>query len=165
MGKVDTKYLNPFFTSAYDVLEEMSGESVARGNLRLHKSPECKSHGFAVIIGITGQVEGRVILDMSPPTAIKFAEIMNMEEIGELDDLVKSSMGEVGNMISGRAVSKLQNLGYDFRITPPTLFEGNDMVVSTPASLPVIVVPLALPFGEILINLALTEAMPEDDDE
>jgi len=156
MGKVATKYLNPFFSSAFDVITEMSGETVKRGKLRLHNTPECESLGFAVIIGVTGEVEGRVIVDMNKITAIKFAETMNMEEIGEFNDLVKSSMGEIGNMISGRAISKLQNEGFGFNITPPTLFEGENMVVSTPSSLPVIVVPLELSYGTILVNLALS---------
>ncbi|MCJ8344568.1 chemotaxis protein CheX [bacterium] len=134
----------------------MSSETVTRGKLRLHNKAESNSLGFAVIIGVTGDLEGRVIVDMSQATAIKFAEIMNMEEIGEFNDLVKSSMGEIGNMISGRAISKLQNEGGDFNITPPTLFEGENMIVSTPNALPIIVVPLSVPFGHIDVNLALT---------
>ncbi len=156
MSKIDAKFLNPFFSSAYDVIQEMSGQSVERGKLALQNSQTCRSLGFAVIIGVVGEVEGRVILDMSQITAIKFAEIMNMETIGEFNELVKSSMGEIGNMISGRAVSKLQNEGYDFNITPPTLFEGQNMVMSNPSELPTIVVPLKAEFGSILVNLALT---------
>ena len=158
MGKVDTKYLNPFFSSAYDVIHEMSGEAVKRGQLRLHNKPESPSSGFAVVIGVTGELEGRVIVDLKKETAVKFAEIMNMEEIGEFNELVKSTMGEIGNMISGRAVSKLQNEGFSFNITPPTLFEGENMVVSTPSNLPIIVVPLEVSFGVITVNLALQSA-------
>lgn len=157
MGNIEAKYLNPFFSSAFDIISEMSGEAVTRGQLRLHNKAESNSHGFAVIIGVTGDLEGRVIVDMSKSTAIKFAEIMNMEDIGEFNDLVKSSMGEIGNMISGRAVTKLQNEGGDFNITPPTLFEGENMIVSTPQALPIIVVPLTVPFGHIDVNLALTK--------
>lgn len=159
--KVDTRFLNPFFSSAFDVIAEMSGESVSRGQLSISKSQDSVSAGFSVVIGVTGEVEGRVILDMTKKTAIKFAEIMNMEDIGEFNDLVKSTMGEIGNMVSGRAVSKLQDEGFDFRITPPTLFEGEQMIMTTPISLPVIVVPLNVSFGEILVNLALTQNASE----
>jgi chemotaxis protein CheX len=152
-AKIDVKILNPFFSSAYDVVEEMSGLEVTRGELRLHKNPTYTSQGFAVIIGVTGTLEGRVIIDMEKATALKFAEIMNMEDIGEFNELVKSSMGEIGNMISGRAISKLQDTGFDFNITPPTLFEGEQMTISTPV-LPTLVVPIIAEFGKIEINLA-----------
>lgn len=156
--KIDIKYLNPFFTAAYDVICEMSEEDVQRGKLALNNSTETKSRGFAVIIGVVSdkeRINGRVILDMEKKTAIQFAEKMNFEDIGEFNDLVRSSMGEIGNMISGRAISVLQNQGYDFSITPPTLFEGDNMTVTTPNSLPTVVVPLDTIFGKILVNLAL----------
>jgi len=156
--KIDIKYLNPFFTAAYDVISEMSEEDVQRGKLALNNSTETKSRGFAVIIGVVSdkeRINGRVILDMEKKTAIQFAEKMNFEDIGEFNDLVRSSMGEIGNMISGRAISVLQNQGYDFSITPPTLFEGDNMTVTTPNSLPTVVVPLETVFGKILVNLAL----------
>lgn len=152
-SKIDVKMLNPFFGSAYDVIKEMAGDGVVRGELKLHKQKDFPSKGFAVIIGVTGSLEGRVIIDMEKHVAIEFAEVMNMERIGEFNELVKSSMGEVGNMISGRAISKLQDAGFDCRISPPTLFEGEKMSISTPI-LPTIIVPIKLPFGIIEINLA-----------
>lgn len=151
--KMDVKILNPFFSSAYDVIREMAGDDVVRGELKLHKQKDYPSKGFAVIIGVTGALEGRVIIDMDQSVAVKFAEVMNMEDIGEFNELVKSSMGEVGNMVSGRAISKLQDSGFDCRISPPTLFEGEKMSISTPI-LPTIVVPILLSFGVIEINLA-----------
>lgn len=156
--KIDAKYLNPFFSAAYDVITEMSEEEVQRGKLALNNSTEARSAGFAVVIGVVSESEninGRVILDMRKDTAIRFAEKMNFETIGQFNDLVRSSMGEIGNMISGRAISSLQNQGYDFNITPPTLFEGDNMLVTTPAGLPTVVVPLDTSFGRIMVNLAL----------
>ena len=91
------KLLNPFFISVFDVLEEMSGEKAERGQLVLKKDKKFSSNGVQVILKIDGDITGQVILDMSKEVAIKLAEIMNMEEIGEFNDMVKSSIKKLVN--------------------------------------------------------------------
>ncbi len=164
--RIDAKYLNPFFSAAYEVIREMSEQDVERGRLKLNNSTESLSSGFAVVIGVISEhegINGRVIMDMTKETAVKFAEKMNFETIGVFNELVKSSMGEIGNMVSGRAISALQNEGYDFNITPPTLLEGENMAVTTPEGLPTIMVPLQTAFGLITINLALAAYSDENE--
>ena len=58
---------------------------------------------FQVILKIDGDITGQVILDMSKEVAIKLAEIMNMEEIGEFNEMVKSSVQEIGESLSEKA--------------------------------------------------------------
>jgi len=136
-------------------LRDITGQEVTQEKMLSHNQPEFLSLGLAVVIGIVGYCQGRFIVDMETKTAIRLASLMNMTSLKELDDLVKSTIGELGNMASGIATTRLQNKGYDFQITPPTLFEGRDMTVSTPAWLPVLVAPLTTTLGEVRINLAI----------
>lgn len=153
---VDVKILNPFFSSSYEVVSEMTGLDITKGKLSLTKSAEFKSKGLSVIIGVTGVIEGRVILDMQIPVALKLASLMNFEEITESNELVRSSLGELGNMVSGKAVSKLMEQGYDLNITPPSVFEGQGITVTDSFSMQNILAPLILDIGEIDVNLALS---------
>jgi len=149
------KLLNPFFSSIFDVLEEMSGEKAERGKLVLQKNKKFSSNGFQVILSINGDVTGQVILDMSKEVAIKLAEIMNMEEIGEFNEMVKSSIKEIGESLSEKANQRLVETKLESQISPPQLLESNSVVIKENINKAVICAPLKLPFGEIIINLAI----------
>ena len=147
--------LNPFFTSVYDCLEEISGESVKRGKLYLQKDRQFASRGFSVLIVITGQLQGRVILDMSKKVAIKFAEIMNMEEIGEFNDQVKSSIKEMANSVCEQSSEKLSKMDIEVNIDSPSLIETEQVDEGGNNNVAIIAAPLELPFGELVIYLSL----------
>lgn len=114
------EYINPFVESAINVLSEMTGKDFQRGDLSLKQSPMI-TKGLVIVIGVAGQIEGRVMYDMETTTALRIAGLMMGEEVNEFDEMVASALGELGNIVSGMAISKLNDLGYEFDITPPTL--------------------------------------------
>ena len=149
------EYINPFVESAYNVLSEVLGETVKRGELYL-KATSQPVLGVAAIIGLTGDVEGRVLLDMSLETALKIASTMNEEKFAEFDMMAKATIAELANMIAGQAVTKLHGIGYNFDVTPPSLITGDNMVV-TDSGVEALIVPLELPEGQLEINVAVRE--------
>ncbi|HPP88321.1 MAG TPA: chemotaxis protein CheX, partial [bacterium] len=126
-----------------------------KGQLSLKKTA-ITTLGIAPIIGVTGDVTGRVIYDMSKQTALKIVSIMNGEEITEFNDLAQSTIAELSNIITGNTISSLSAKGYRVDITPPTLFMGDNLTVSKSEAL-TLVVPLITEAGEIFINVALKE--------
>ena len=110
----------------------------------------------AVIIGLVGQVEGRVLFDMKLQTALNVVSKMNDETISKFDELAKATITELGNMITGRAVTKLSEMGYRFDVTPPAIFFGKEMEISN-AEIEALVVPIESSLGRIEINVALRE--------
>lgn len=153
------EYINPFVEAAFDVLTEVLHVQVKRGDLYL-KSSATPVLGVAAIIGLTGDVEGRVMLDMSRATAIQIASAMlagmEMEPIKQLDEMGRATITELANMITGRAVTKLHNLGFAFDLTPPALVTGDNMEISN-ADVEALIVPVDLPQGKIEINVAVRE--------
>lgn len=152
---IESQFSDPFFHSTYDILVEIVGGEVILGDRIPREKPEVESLGFAIIIGLTGVCQGRFILDTRKDTALKIAEVMNMESISEFNDLVRSTFGELANMITGSATTSLQNKGFDINISPPTLFEGEKMLISTTNWLPVLASSLTTSMGELRVNLAL----------
>ena len=136
----------------------MSGEKAQRGQLVLRTDKNFLSQGFQVILKIDGEITGQVVLDMPKEVAIKLAEIMNMEEIGEVNEMVQSSIKEVGESLSKKANQKLGETNLVFQISPPEIKESNYILISENINLAVISAPLKLPFGEITINLAVDES-------
>ncbi len=149
------EFVNPFVESAVSVLRDMCGFNIQKGQLSLKKTA-ITTLGIAPIIGVTGDVTGRVIYDMSKQTALKIVSIMNGEEITEFNDLAQSTIAELSNIITGNTISSLSAKGYRVDITPPTLFMGDNLTVSKSEAL-TLVVPLITEAGEIFINVALKE--------
>jgi len=149
------EYINPFVEAAFRVLSEVLDGEVRRGELYL-KATSQPVLGVAAIIGLTGDVEGRVLLDMEPDTALAIASTMNDETMPEFDALAKATIAELANMITGQAVTKLHELGYHFDLSPPSLITGENMVV-TDNGVEALIVPLELQEGKIEINVAVRE--------
>jgi len=149
------EYINPFVEAGYNILTEVLGTEIIRGNLFL-KSSSRSVMGVAAIVGLAGEVEGRVLFDMKKETALKIASVMNMEELTQIDDLVKATITELANMITAQAVTKLHDLGFRFDLTPPALITGENMEVSD-QEVEALIVPMECEHGNIEINVAIRE--------
>ncbi len=149
------EYINPFVEAAFNVLKEVLNTDVKRGELYL-KSTSQPVMGVAALVGLAGNVEGRVLFDMSFDTALAIASDMNGEKLEKLDDLAKATITELANMITAQAVTKLHELGFTFDLTPPAIFTGENMEV-TDSEVEALIVPMVLPQGKIEINVAVRE--------
>ena len=153
------EYINPFVESAYNILTEVLNVEVKRGELYL-KNAAMPMLGVAAIIGLAGDVEGRVLFDMTRSTGINVASgmlsSMDMEPVTDLNEMARATLTELANMITGQAVTKLHDLGFKFDLTPPAIFTGEHMSVSD-SNFEALIVPMELPMGKIEINVAIRE--------
>jgi len=151
------EYINPFVEAAYNILTEVLGGEIRRGELYL-KSTSMPVMGVAALVGLAGDVEGRVIFDMSLVTAMKIASRMNNEELKEFDDLAKATITELANLITAQAVTKLHDLGFRFDLTPPALFTGENMEISD-HEVEALIVPMETDQGKVEVNVAIRDRM------
>ena len=149
------EYINPFVETAYSILTEVLGGEVKREALYL-KSTSMPVMGVASLVGLAGDVEGRVLFDMTIDTALKIASRMNMEELTEFDELAKATITELSNMITAQAVTKLHTLGFKFDLTPPTIFTGERMEISD-HQVEALIVPMLTEMGRVEVNVAIRE--------
>lgn len=149
------EYINPFSEAAYNILLQVLSEDIKRGDLYL-KSTCMPVMGVAAIVGLAGDVEGRVIFDMTLDTALKIASAMNNEELSEFDELARATITELANLITAQAVTKLHDLGFKFDLTPPALFTGDNMKISN-NDIEALIVPMTAPQGKVEINVAIRD--------
>jgi chemotaxis protein CheX len=156
------EYINPFVEAAFNVLKEVVNTDVKRGDLYL-KSSTMSIMGVAALVGLAGDVEGRVLFDMTKETALFVASAMNGEDMKTLDEMVKATITELANMITAQAVTKLHDLGFKFDLTPPALFTGENMEISNNLDVEALIVPMELGVGsksgKIEINVVIRERM------
>jgi chemotaxis protein CheX len=147
------EFINPFIKAAISVTEMVLGNQPTKGDLAMQPSTFA-SHQCNIVCGVTGQVQGQVIYGMAMVVADKIASTMLGQPIKVFDQLAASAIAELGNMISGNAMSLLSEAGFICDITPPTIIQGSSVKIST-VSIPAIVVPLHLTQGEISITVGL----------
>ena len=147
--------INPFSEAAYNILSQVLSEDIKRGDLYL-KSTCMPVMGVAAIVGLAGDVEGRVIFDMTLDTALKIASAMNNEELSEFNELARATITELANLITAQAVTKLHDLGFKFDLTPPALFTGENMKISN-NDIEALIVPMTAPQGKVEINVAIRD--------
>ncbi|MBN2736250.1 MAG: chemotaxis protein CheX [Spirochaetales bacterium] len=149
------EYINPFVEAAFSILKEVLGDDLSRGELYL-KATSQPILGVTAIVGLAGDVEGRVLIDLTEKTAMKIASAMNGEEMTTLNELAKATITELANMITAQAVTKLSELGFTFDLTPPTIITGEKMEI-TNYEVEALIVPIETSHGKLEINVALRE--------
>jgi len=151
------EYINPFVESTFAILNEVLGDDVRRGEIYL-KPTSMAINGVAALVGLAGDVEGRVLFDMSKDTALYVAGVMNQETFTVLDDLAKATIQELANMVTAQAVTKLHELGFKFDLTPPALFTGDNMeVASNMGEVEALIVPMMFADKKLEVNVAIRE--------
>ncbi len=149
------EYVNPFVTAAINVFQMMLGLTPEKGQLSARKgiftSQQCN-----IVLGVTGKLEGQLIYGMSIFTADKIASKMLGTTIRTFDELAASAIAELGNMISGAALTELASKGIQCNLSPPSLIRGTQVRIST-LEIPTLVIPLITELGEIEINVGLQE--------
>ncbi|MCR5793022.1 MAG: chemotaxis protein CheX [Lachnospiraceae bacterium] len=124
MAGLSADYINPFLMAAKQVLKNMCGVDAEIGKPFL-KDAEFTSDSIVIIIGVTGEMRGQVMLGFENPVACDIASKMCMMPITVLDEISTSAICELGNMIMGNTATLFSNNDIGIDITPPTLCTGD----------------------------------------
>jgi chemotaxis protein CheX len=143
----------PFVLAAKGVLEQELGGDVARGRVRVERG-DFEAGGVTAVIGITGALSGAVLYRMSEATALAIVSRIMGQNFSELDALARSGVGELGNVITGRAGALLDRAGVRAGVAPPVLIVGNGGLMSS-LNIPRLLVPLETSEGTIDLQIAL----------
>jgi chemotaxis protein CheX len=156
---VKVEFVNPFIQAAGEVLESELGGAAERGELRLHRSA-LTTDEVTAIVGVTGTVRGLVLYSMNETTAIAIVSRVMHQEFHEFDALAQSGIGELGNVITGRAGVLLSQAGYPSNITPPAVVVGKGSLVTT-LDLNRLVLPLQTDIGRLEVQIVVSAATSE----
>ncbi len=147
-------FITPFLEATEEIIQELLSVEPQRGEMELQACENIPSVG--VLIGITGQAIGRMLIIFDKALADKFVESMNGEIYDIQSDMAQATIGEIGNMIMGRTITKLYDLGFHFEITPPSIIVGNSVKIST-LGIETLSVTYTLPVGKLEINISIKE--------
>jgi chemotaxis protein CheX len=128
---VKVSYIQPFVDGATEILQNNVFIEFTRGPLGVRHEPHT-TQDVTILLGVGGEnVTGLVMYSMSRETAMAIAEKMAGMPFEEFGDLAQSAVSELGNQITGHAITMLSESGYSAMITPPALILGSDCKIST----------------------------------
>ena len=110
--------------------------------------------GVAALIAIKGDIEGRVILDLSPEVAMKVASQLAGSELEASEQVVKETVCELANMVIGNSVTLLNDQGFHFKVFPPEVHMDETGLAGS-ADTEALVICIETPCGNIYLNIAM----------
>jgi chemotaxis protein CheX len=110
--------------------------------------------GVAALITIKGDIEGRVILDLSPEVAVKVASVLAGTEMEASEQLVRETVCELANMVIGNSVTLLNDQGFHFKVSPPEV-HMNEAGLAGSADTEALVICIETTCGDIFLNIAM----------
>lgn len=150
------EFINPFIKASVEILTQMTQINFNVGKPTIRSSP-CSANDIVILIGITGDIRGQAMLSFDESMALGIvSKMMGGMEIKELDEISKSALSELGNMILGNSATLLFNSGIKVDITPPTLMMGTNLSISSDQLQP-ICVPLETDGNKIELNIFVKE--------
>jgi chemotaxis protein CheX len=145
--------IQPFINAADAVFAESLQAPTKIADLSMDEETY-RRKGVAALIIIKGDIEGRVILDLSPEVAVKVASRLAGAEIPESEQLVRETVCELANMIIGNSVTLLNDQGFHFKVFPPEI-HMNEQGLAGSAETEAMVLCIETPCGEVYLNIAM----------
>lgn len=115
-----------------EIMLEVTGESIqADGEFAI--TPEDRL-SLSIIIGLSGNTNGRILLNTSVEYGKNIAVSMNFGDPLESEDDLHVYLAEFANMFCGRAATHINNeFGKrEIWISPPAIFSAKDLDIVTP---------------------------------
>ena len=149
------EFINPFVRSTVDVFSTMLNCELKRGELSLNANfqPE---HEISGVIGLSGLASGTVIVSLDRSVALSAVGAMLGEAPAEIDDDVIDTVGELTNMIAGKAKAALEQ--FDMKLALPTVITGKNHVITFGSAAQTICIPFSCEWGELSVEVGLAES-------
>jgi chemotaxis protein CheX len=151
---MNVENINPFIQAAQSVLKTLCSTEAILGKIYMKNSPYLADQ-MIIVVGVVGKMRGQVCFELSQETAKSIASAMMYGmPVVEMDDISKSAISEMGNMIMGNTCILFGQKSIHIDITSPSLMSGNNIEISN--KLPTIAIPLSLDgYGVITINVTV----------
>lgn len=121
--------IQPFISAADCVLATALDGPATIGDLTMDEM-DYRPRGYAARISIQGDIEGRIVVDMTPDTALRVASALSGQQTEAADETVRETVHELANMMIGNAVTLLNDHGYEFKVFPPEQYSADEPVQS-----------------------------------
>lgn len=148
------EYINPFVSAAVEVFSTMLDCELKRGALSLNQNFQ-PAHEVSGIIGLSGKASGTVVVSLDRDVAISATEAMLGQRPDSINTDVIDAVGEMTNMIAGKAKAGLEHLAMNLAL--PTVITGRNHTIRFGSTAKTICIPYSCRWGELSVEVGLVE--------
>ncbi len=161
---MEAQFINPVIKSVLNVLTTMAHVEPSTGT-PIRKKPDDYAKGKnitglmtmvgkkEVIANIGKRISASVALTFSESAILHITKKMMPMEISKIDGIVIDLAGEIANMVLGSAKTELEENGYIFQMSLPTIIVGNDYLIAHKIKSGIITIPFSMPEGNFYVEV------------
>ncbi|MCL2669080.1 MAG: chemotaxis protein CheX [Syntrophaceae bacterium] len=158
---MDAKLINPFLDATVEVLTKMASVHPRQGKPFLKKSSVAYGD-VSGIIGITGDATGSLAISFTEPCICNLVERMLGDPCPEANQDVFDAVGEITNMVSGAARTRMEKDGFEVYAAIPTVIYGKEHTVNHILKSPSIVIPFETDHGTFAADVCIMKVKEEE---
>jgi chemotaxis protein CheX len=145
--------IQPFINAADAVLAQNLACTTRVSHVEME--PEAyRRQGVAAVVKLKGDIEGRIVLDLSAEMATKVASALAGMSLPGSPEQVRDATCELANQVIGNAITTLNDQGFHFRVQPPEVHTG-EQGFSGSEDTEALVMCFETPSGSVFMNIAL----------
>lgn len=145
--------IQPFINAADAVLADNLQCRIRMGDVSMEQEAY-RRKGLAAIVTIHGDIEGRVIFDLDPSTAVEVASALAGTPLSESEELVREAVFELANQVIGNAVTTLNDQGFHFKVYPPQPHSA-ELGIESSEDTEALVMCFGTSKGNVFMNIAM----------
>lgn len=149
------EFINPILSAVDEVLSAELGE-VSWGATRLVRTA-CATEQLTAVVHVSGDLEGVVMCALPDVTTRAIVSRLLGRDFVTVNPLALSGIGELCNVIAGRAATRLEEQGFVCRLEAPRFFTGRGTPLGFRNRLSI---PLRTPCGRLQVEFALERPRP-----
>jgi len=151
---MDVRFINPFVAAIANVFKTMVNIDVKVSKPML-KSSAILSADVSGVIGLSGDIQGCVVLSFPEAVACKVASAFAGVEMTMQHPDFADAIGELANMVAGNAKKDFQ--GVSANISLPSVITGAGHTVSQSRVAPFLVIPCETSLGPFMVEVAFQQ--------
>ena len=152
----DIEIANHFINAVVVAFQTMASITAIPG--KFYVKHDRNSLGLiTAIIDVAGHRRGSIAASFSRGSAEALVRGMLGDDVEDLEQDMRDAVGEITNMISGRARAGIAEAGIVLHGSTPALLIGDNIKVEHKTNSPVIVIPFTTSFGPFAVEFCLGE--------
>jgi chemotaxis protein CheX len=152
---MNMEIIQPFINSLDAVISEIMRCSARIADVTMEEGSYQRT-GVAALVTLSGDIEGRIILDMDAAAASQVASDLSEIAGAPSEETTREIICELTNMVIGNSVTQLNDRGFKFRVHPPELFII-DVGPRGTLDRETVLLRFELPKGAVYLNIAVHE--------
>lgn len=126
---MNNRYITPFYDASKEILNQVLLKDIIVGD-KNEIGSSFNTDNVVIIVGVVGNIKGQVVFSMNEKDSCFIAStMMGGMPVLQLDNISKSAISELANMICGNAATKFSLNDITVDIAPPSIMVGKDIEV------------------------------------